>query len=339
MKAQALSIVIPVYSGEEFIRPLFEEINAYKEHLKSLKAPIQLREVIFVNDDAADDSQKIIEDITKVNDWVMLVNLSRNFGQHQATVAGVLHSSSDWVVTMDEDLQHHPRFLLAMMLKLLQSKADICYARPKDGPHTKLRNLASRYVKSVIASISGTPQAKLFNSFRLVRGDIARAAAAVVSHRTYFDIALTWFSTRATCVELDLVDARLVSSGKSGYRFSSLMSHAKTLFISSEIKPLKFASIAGLTVAVSSFIVAFYISIMKFINPNSIDVAGWASTFVITAVLGGTCIFLLGLVLDHLSYLSQAARGRPVFFAIDRSRDEQILNWLQTLDPDDHPSI
>ena len=116
MNMQTLSIVVPVYSGEKFISALFEEIHSYRSLLEAIAAPIQVRELIFVMDDPVDGSHEIISEISHAHDWVITLNLSRNFGQHQATVAGILHSSSDWVVTMDEDLQHHPRHLQAILL-------------------------------------------------------------------------------------------------------------------------------------------------------------------------------------------------------------------------------
>jgi glycosyltransferase involved in cell wall biosynthesis len=110
-----LSIVVPVYSGENFLRDLLSAVQDLRNSWVEKDAPIQLTELIFVDDNAIDNSAVIIDDIASEHDWVVALHLSRNFGQHPATIAGILHSSGDWVVTLDEDLQHPPSHIADMI--------------------------------------------------------------------------------------------------------------------------------------------------------------------------------------------------------------------------------
>ena len=75
-----------------------------------------------------------------------------------------------------------------------------------------------------------------FNSFRIIRGDLARASAAICRHETYYDIALSWFTKRCTNSVLPLVDNRNIGIvGASGYSFWGLVRHAKRMLMSSKL--------------------------------------------------------------------------------------------------------
>ena len=94
----SVSIVIPVYSGASYLRELMQSIERLRETWVSDIAPICILEVIFVDDDSIDGSPKILNDFALIFHWVRVIHLSKNFGQHPATIAGILQTSGDWVV-------------------------------------------------------------------------------------------------------------------------------------------------------------------------------------------------------------------------------------------------
>ena len=108
MKEQnlSLSIVIPVYKGDKYLSKLIESIANLRFILNKKNAPINIIEVIFVNDSAIDQSKIILDNLSSKYNWIQTIELSKNFGQHAATIAGICHTQGDWVVTLDEDLQH-----------------------------------------------------------------------------------------------------------------------------------------------------------------------------------------------------------------------------------------
>src|SRR6056297_1423832 len=108
MTQVTISVVVPVYSGAKYLKRLTEEVERLKETWAAQDAPIAISELIFVNDDAIDDSHAVVSDLVQERPWIVSLDLSRNYGQHAATIAGILHSSGDWVVTLDEDMQHPP---------------------------------------------------------------------------------------------------------------------------------------------------------------------------------------------------------------------------------------
>ncbi|MDB5652231.1 MAG: glycosyl transferase 2 family protein, partial [Hyphomicrobiales bacterium] len=213
----SLSVVVPVYSGEAYLSVLLDEIGAVRKDLECRGMPLRLDEVIFVDDGAIDGSAAIIDKLADSFGYVTALHLSRNFGQHPATIAGILHTSGDWVVTLDEDMQHPPSRIIDLFEVVVKSGADVVYGRPKSNVHQSVtRDFSSRKFKAIIERLTGNKHISKANSFRLVRGSVARAASSVCGHDTYFDIALSWFTQRIESRQMVLKDTRFIETGKSG---------------------------------------------------------------------------------------------------------------------------
>ncbi len=319
------SIVVPVYSGEAYLTDLMNEIDKVKTGLETEGSILQLAEVIFVEDGAIDGSSALIDDLAGQYPYVAALHLSRNFGQHPATIAGILHSSGDWVVTMDEDLQHPPAGIVDLFHVVAETGADIVYGKPRDGTHqSAMRDLCSRLYKRLIETLSGNHNITKVNSFRLVRGPVARAASGICGHDTYFDVALGWFSHRVESIEMDLRDTRYIDSGKSGYSFRSLLSHARRLAFSSHIKLLRVAALSGIAVLGVTVLASLVMLPLWVFWPSVREVRGWTSLMLTICFFSGAILFLIGILLEYVSILVLRAHGKPLFFITDRSSDHLL---------------
>lgn len=248
-KPALISIVVPVYSGQEYLPKLIEGLAAVRDRWASNAAPFRLGEVILVDDAAIDQSPGILDSLAAEHAWLVPLHLMRNFGQHAATIAGILHTSGDWIVTMDEDLQHPPAAIEGMLRQAVTGSVDVVYARPDSGVHEAVsRDWASRSFKRVMVGLSGNPNVRHFSSFRLIRGPLARAVSSVSGHDTYFDVALSWFTSRIGFVTMTLKDERFIKQGRSGYHLAQLLSHARRMLISSQVKVLRICGLFGLSV-------------------------------------------------------------------------------------------
>jgi len=323
-----ISIVTPVYRGAHYLRALSAELVQLKETLDHPHSPLRLGEVIFVDDDSRDGSITVLRELTEEHPWMRTLQLARNFGQHPATVAGILHTSGDWVCTMDEDLQHRPMDVLSLLHKVTQEQQDICYATPTMGSHSAFRNVSSKVTKIVMAMLSGNKAIGKFNSFRMIRGSIARAAASVVAHQTYFDVALSWYTNRICVTQIAMSDMRAKTAVKSGYRLKALVRHAGRLFQSLELKTLRYAAVAGVLLMLAALAVAAFAVGSRLLYPETIALPGWALVLVSIVFFGGATALLAGLILDQIYFISQKMRGRPVFFVVNRETDTTIANWL-----------
>jgi glycosyltransferase involved in cell wall biosynthesis len=325
MKKLTISIIIPVYSGENYLRKLIEETDKVKNEWEQNSTPFNICEVIFVNDSAIDKSKEIIFEITQKYDWVKNLSLSKNFGKHQATVAGILHSTGDWVVTMDETLKHHPANLKDMLIKVITQSDDIIYGIPNSNKNsnkdeTFINRITSRFLKWFLYNT----KFRNFSSFRISRGPIARAAAAVCQHESYFDVVLSWFTIKQTSLNLSINSNEKIINNKSHI---GVLTQLRRLLTSSHSKLLRIGSIIGILSMAVSLISSGWIIYSKV--SGNILISGWTSTIITYLFLGGLTLFLLGILLEYISIILLQLQGKPTFFIIDRNDDDIIKNYLQ----------
>lgn len=334
----SLSIVVPVYSGAEYLARLVDEVEALRLDLRARAAPIEIAELIFIDDAAIDGSPALIERLAKERPWVVALHLSRNFGQHAATIAGILHSSGDWVVTMDEDLQHPPDRVPQLLRKAVEEGADLVYANAEEGVHDAfIRDFTSHSFKRFMQWLTGNAKLRHFNSFRLIRGPVARAVSSVCSHDTYFDVNLSWFTQRIEVVRMQLRDERYIRTGKSGYSLKALFAHAWRMLFSSQIKLLRYGAVLGIAVLGLSILGMIYFLGLKLLYPEEIQVQGWTSLILAISFFGGLSSFMLGIALQYLSTLILKAHGKPTFFTVDRSSDADVAAWFAAAPRSDDP--
>lgn len=327
----SVSTVTPVYSGADYLPGLVEQLGQLRNKWQQESAPVDLIESLFVVDGAIDDSHKVLQSLTGEYDWIRIVPLSRNFGQHAATVAGICHTSSDWVVTLDEDLQHKPAEIETLFKEQVNSGADIVYAQPASTAHgNSWRDLSSRLVKKVIAKLTDTPQVRRFNSFRLIRGSIARAAASSASSQTYLDIAISWFTKSFSSVALEMHDDRFIEEGKSGYGLAKLIRHARHLIVSSQVDIATAGMIGGAISIGIAFIIGLVVILQRLFFPESIASAGWASIMALVTFFGGIIIALLCVALEYINVITLNQLGKPTFFTVDREQDSVLADWFGT---------
>lgn len=317
----SLSLVVPVYSGEAYLPALVARQEALRAHLEASDSCIRHLESIFVCDEPVDGSSRVLAALAATRPWMTVLHLGKNMGQHAASSAGMLHTSGDWVVTMDEDGQHDPMEIVRLLEATVPRSYDICYARPLGAVHSVgWRNASSRWAKRLVAFLVGDRFVPLFNSFRLIRGELARSAGALAGYDLYLDVALRWFTDRISAVEIELRDPR-VGAARSGYSLRSLLSHLRRLVMSYHLTMLRYVMAAGFATSATFGLLGVANLVHKLVAPESVPVQGWTSLFVTVAFFGGLTTFLLGLIMERLATMLTRAQGHPAFVIVDRSRD------------------
>lgn len=327
-----ISIVVPVYSGQDYLRELFRRVSEVKQDLVDRDWPFQIGELILVDDGAKDSSPEIIDELASQHSWIVALHHSKNFGQHPATITGVLHSSGDWVATIDEDLQHPPEAICGLLEQMITERADLLYVKAKEGSHKSLfRDASSKLAKSLTGALSGNKSLPNISSFRILRGTIARATASVSGHDTYIDVALSWYTNRVLTAEIEMSDERYIQQANSGYKLGSLISHARRMVFTGQIKILRAAGFIGLFTASLSIFLGLALIVVKLLNPELITVQGWTTQILTTLVIGGLNLTLIAVALEYLSTLTLRANGRPTSFTVDRRADREIISKLEEL--------
>ena len=324
-----VSVVVPVYRGAAFLEELVEALSRVRHAWEDERAPLGLAEVIFVDDASVDSSIEVLRDLQARFSWVKVLQLSRNFGQHPATVAGILHTSGDWVCTLDEDLQHPPESLPALLAQAVAGSADVVYGQSQSAVHeSPFRDWSSRLFKSLVSRLAGNRHAVKFSSFRMIRGTVARAAAAVSSAETYFDVALCWFTERIGCCRLALKDRRYIEERQSSYNLSGLLRHARRMLVSSQLKVLRLGAACGFIALLGSVVAGLVALVCKLLFPVTIQAQGWTSLILIVLFFGGLTSVLLGIALEYLLIILMKTQGQPTFLVIDRSADQLLQSWF-----------
>ncbi|MBC7630842.1 glycosyltransferase [Aeromicrobium sp.] len=310
----SISIVVPVYNGEKTLAGLVEEISPLTSVQRTASGLHYIVEsVVLAWDHGQDRSDEVIRELAAAHDWVRPVWLSRNFGQHPATCAGMLATGSDWIVTIDEDGQHDPSHIGTMLDQAYADRAQLAYANPSnERPHGPLRNGGSKVAKSMFKWLFGSEAADInFHSYRLVAGEVGRIVAASIGPGVYLDIALLWSIPTVTHVDVPM---RTEGRPATSYTTRRLASHFWRLVLSSGTKPLRLVAGIGLTSAVLGFVLGTVLIMQRLFGV--VDVRGW-TTVVVGGLIGvGLILLSLGVIAEYLGMMASRSMGRSSYLVI-----------------------
>ena len=314
----SISVVVPVYQGERTISALVDELNTLTGTCVTAGgAEFSVDEIVLVHDNGPDRSDVVLLELERRFDHVRVIWLSRNYGQDAATIAGMAAARGDWIVTMDEDGQHDPASISAFLDTALRERADLVYSKPVNTrPHGFLRNVSSRGAKMVLATVFAFPASAQFESFRLVRGDIARQLAEVAANGAYLDVALTWVVGNTATVPVSL---RAEGREESGYNYRRLFSLFWKMVLCSGTRGLRLVSLLGVTLALAGVVVAAVIFVQAVTGDNN-DPEGWASMIVAMLLCSGAILFSLGLIAEYLGVALHILVGKPLYLKVDAPR-------------------
>jgi glycosyltransferase involved in cell wall biosynthesis len=308
-----ISVVVPVYQGQKTLAGLVEELKPFFSRRTTPDGhPFVVEEVILVHDNGPDDSASVLRALEATYPNVRAVWLSRNFGQHAATLAGMASSRGEWVITMDEDGQHNPASIPDFLDTALREGAQVVYSRPtNEPPHGFLRNTASKATKKIFGTLLSRGTPSTFQSYRLVLGELARSLAAYAGHGVYLDVALTWIARPAAYCDTEL---RLEGDRESGYSTAKLIAHFWRLVLSSGTRALRVVSLLGIVFALVGAVFALVLLIGRL--SGGITAEGWTSTIVLLLVCTGIILFALGIISEYIGIAVNMAMGRPSYVAV-----------------------
>lgn len=310
-----VSVVVPVFQGERTLGALASEIVPLVSPQKTPEGhPYRVVELVLVHDGAVDGSAEVMRELSERYPFVRLLWLSRNFGQHAATLAGMASTASDWVATIDEDGQQDPRDIGRMLDTALGHGAQLVYAQPANrAPHGWLRNLSSRLARRIFVLALGNRHLGEFDSFRLIRGEIARGVAAYCGANVYLDVALSWVVADARHCPVLL---RRERRSASGYSPGRLFGHFWQLVITSGTRPLRLIALLGVFAIVFGLAVSALVVWQRL--EHRIPVQGWTSMIIVVLLLAGLILVSLGVIAEYLGVAVSMAMGKPPYLISSR---------------------
>lgn len=309
-----ISVVVPVYQGARTLPTLVAELEEYTTpHQTPEGHSYVVSEVLLVHDHGPDSSDVTIRELEEAHSAVRGIWLSRNFGQHPATLAGMASSGGDWIITMDEDGQHDPAAMPTFLDTAMRERADVVYALPTNPPpHSLFRNITSKGSKWLLDKLMGSEDSRRYQSYRMVLGEIGRSVAAYVGSGVYLDVALGWIASKVAQAPVEL---RSEGDRVSGYRTRTLISHFWRMVLSSGTKGLRAVTIAGAAAAAIGILLALYLFI-AWLAGHGASQAGWTSTMVVLLVFAGVLLFFLGIIAEYIGVNVNMAMGKPAYLIV-----------------------
>ncbi len=296
-----LSVIVPVYNGAATIGRLVEAV----EHEL---APRYEVEIVLINDGSPrDDSAEVCRAIAERNPRVQFLDLSRNFGEHNAVMAGLNYCTGDAAVVIDDDFQNPPSEIVKLVEKIGDGY-DVVYAQYARKRHHVLRNLGSRFNNLVSSILIQKPLDLYLCSFKAINRFVIDELVKYKGPYPYIDGLILRITRRYATVP---VRHEPRADGKSGYTFRKLMSLWLNMFTNFSILPLRLAMVLGFLLAAVGMVVAVVSFVERLRHPEL--PRGWASLIISMLLLSGVQLVAVGMVGEYLGRLFMKDNGNPQF--------------------------
>ncbi len=298
------SIVIPVYNSEESLAELYERLT---EVLKNEKLDY---EIIFVDDDSVDNSWKILTDLRQKDKKVKIIQNTRNFGQHLALMCGFRHSKGNYIITMDDDLQHPPEEIPKLIHGIKENDYfDVVIGHPKRKRHKIFRNLLSNIANKLNSYFFNKPKNLRLGAFRIIKRNIIDIITDIHSPNFVVDPTLFVITKRIKNVEVKHEKRKY---GKSQYNLGKLFRMGFDNISMNSTFPLKIVSIVGILSAFASFLYGFYIFLGWIFT--EISVPGWTSIMLVVLFFFGITLISMGIIGEYLIRIVRATNQNHQYF-------------------------
>lgn len=297
-----LSIVIPVYNSEKTIGIVIEQLKSVLDGEKY--------EVILINDGSKDNSYNVCKKLYEKNNNVVFINLSKNFGQHNALMAGYSVSKGEYILSMDDDLQTSPSEVLRLLNEIEKNNYDVIFANYDNKKHSKLRNIGTLINNKMSEILIEKPKNLTLTSFFIMKRYVVKEMLRYDGPYPY----ISGLKLRTTDkIGTIMVEHKERKIGKSNYTFWKLLKLWLNGFTSFSVKPLRIAGITGLLFSLIGFLYGFFLIIRKLINPNRSVILGWNSLMVILLVVSGIQIMFLGLIGEYIGRIYVYMSKKPQY--------------------------
>ena len=302
-----ISVVVPIYGCRAALPELYSRIS------KTVSQISDDYELIMVNDSCPQNSWETIEDLCKKDFRVKGIELSRNFGQMKAILAGLDNAEGDWIVVMDCDLQDKPEEIIRLYEKA-QEGFDIVFARRKNRRDGRLKIfLANQFYRVYRFAIDGDYDGNICN-FSIVRKEVIENYCKMREQHRAYVMYLRWMGYKQAIIDVEHNER---FEGKSGYNLSKRINMAIELLTSQSDKILRLFTGLGFFMSGVSFLVIISLIVYHYIADVSI---GWTSLIATTVLMGGLIIMVIGVVGIYVGNIFIESKGRPLYII------RQILN-------------
>lgn len=283
-----ISLIIPTYKGSETLSKLIEElILIFKDHKI---------EIVIVNDCSPDNTHEdCINLFRKYPDKIIYLKLSKNFGEHNAVIAGLRHSEDDLVIIMDDDYQNAPDETFKLAEYSLKNNYDAVFTKYRVKKDSFIRNLMSKIANISAQLILKKPKEIYFSSFKSIKKNLVNEIIKYKGPYPYIDGLILSVTQNIGSYEVAHAERK---QGKSSYSLYKLAKHYGNLITNFSTMPIHLFSIMGFVITIVSFVFIISIIIEKIFNP---DVPlGYSTLITVIIFFSGVQILFLGLIGEYV---------------------------------------
>jgi undecaprenyl-phosphate 4-deoxy-4-formamido-L-arabinose transferase len=283
--APQLSVVIPVYNGEDSIKLLVDKLE---QDLSGLEF-----EIVLVNDCSKDQSERICASLAAIYCNVTFISLRKNCGEHNTVLCGLAHCKGQYAAIIDDDLQNPPSEIIKLLNKAISNNYDVVYARYAKKQHNFFRNLGSKAHNYLATHLLGKPKSLYLCSFKLISRDIIPSIVSYKGPYPYLD-ALILKCTDS--IGTELVEHHSRQHGKSNYTLKKLISLYLNTVINYSTKPLRFVTTAGFVICMA----------------HDVPV-GWSFLAILSLFMLGLTFSAIGLMGEYIGKILMSLNNTPQF--------------------------
>ncbi|MDP3115389.1 MAG: glycosyltransferase family 2 protein [Candidatus Cloacimonadaceae bacterium] len=294
-----ISVVIPLYNTRDCLEMLYSRL------LESLNETLADFEIIFVDDNSPQADHILISKISKKDERVKLVKLSRNFGQQAAISCGISYAKGDWVVVMDADLQDRPEEISSLYQKALEGY-DIVFTEVNSRRDNIIKKLYSKAFHTLFAYLTGSMANYGMRNFGIYSRKVVDAFLTLEEQFRGFALLVRWLGFNSATIQIQH-DKR--ETGKSSYDFSTGLSLALDSWVTFSDKPLRITVSAGFLISLISFMIGLFYLLRALLGYRV--VLGWTSLILSVWFLSGFTVFCIGLIGLYIGKVFKETKKRP----------------------------
>lgn len=296
------SVVVPVYNSEHTLYELYERVSkVFDETLH------EEFEMILVDDGSKDHSYEVMEELHDKDNRVKIIQQARNFGQHPALLCGFKYVKGDFIITMDDDLQHPPEEI-PKLVKVMNERddVDVIIAKYEGRQHNIIRRMGTWVSVYATSKMLKKPRDLEITSFRLIRRFIVDAIVKMDVHLPQIGNLLVQTSNRIINVPVHH-DAR--KYGKSGYSFKRLAKDLIYDITTNSAFPLIVVRDLGITSFIISVVLALFYLVRYFLYGVSVE--GWTTLVLFMLGYNGVILLSIGIIGEYLMHILDEAKKMP----------------------------
>ena len=304
------SIVIPAYNSEKTIGGLVNKISEVFINEKY--------EIILINDASSDSTSKVCKALAVENHNVVFLELSKNFGQHNAIIAGFNYVSGDYIITMDDDLQNPPEEIFKLTNKIDEGY-DVVYGKYAEKKHSTARNFGSLVNDKMAQIMIQKPKEIYFSSFRIIKRYVIDEIIKYDAPYCYIDGLILRVTRNISMVEVVHKEREI---GESNYNIFSLLKLWMNGFTSFSVLPLRIATFSGFIFSFIGFIFMIFLIIMKFATDVQL---GWTSIMVVVVFFCGIQLISIGLLGEYIGRIFMSINKSPQYIVKEVVKNKTIV--------------